>query len=67
MNGVLLFAGVLVAVTLWTVLGLVAVIKVADWFSEKELVKATVALGAYSILTAAILYAMVWAGYFGYP
>lgn len=67
MNGVLLFAGVLVAVTLWTVLGLVAVIKVADWFSEKEPIKATVALGAYSILTAAILYAMVWAGYFGYP
>jgi len=67
MNGILLFAGVLVAVTLWTVLGLVAVIKAADWFKEKEPTKATVALGAYFILTAAILYAMVRAGYFGYP
>lgn len=67
MNGILLFVGVLVAVTLWTVLGLVAVIKAADWFSEKEPTKATVALGAYSTLTAAILYAMVRAGFFGYP
>ena len=67
MNGVLLFACVLVAVTLWTVLGLAAVIKAADWFSEKEPVKASIALGAYYMLTAAILYAMVRAGYFGYP
>lgn len=67
MNGILLFVGVLVAVTLWTVLGLVAIIKATDWFSEKEPIKATAALGAYSILTAAIIYAMVWAGYFGYP
>lgn len=67
MNGVLLFAGVLVAVTLWTVLGLMAVIKAADWFSEKEPTKATIALGAYLLLTAGIVYAMVRAGYFGYP
>lgn len=67
MNGILLFAGVLVAVVLWTALGLVAVIKATNWLSEKELTKATIALGAYFILTAAILYAMVWAGYFGYP